>query len=93
MGTMGSVAVSAIDRARFSRPLPVCSCVAAESALRANRPTTTAFDAVGSFATSSAAAPATNAAEAEVPVMEVVASPGASAVIPTPGAAMKVSAP
>ena len=93
MGTMGSVAVSVMARARFSRPLPVCSGVPAGSALRASRPTRTPFDAVGSFAANSAAPPATNAAEADVPVMEVVASPGASAVIPTPGAAMKVSAP
>src|SRR2546425_10982662 len=53
----------------------------------------TAFDAEGSFAINNAAAPATNAAEADVPLIVVVPPPTASVVIPTPGAAMNVSAP
>src|SRR5436309_16125911 len=80
-GTTGSVEVSAMASARFSRPLPVWSTVPAGSALRASRPTTTSFAAEGSFATSSAAAPATKADEAEVPVIEVVPEPTASALM------------
>jgi hypothetical protein len=49
--------------------------------------------ALESFAFSSAAAPATKAAAAEVPVTLVVPLPASSAVIPTPGAARNVSAP
>ena len=60
---------------------------------RASRPTMTPFDAARSFAFSSAAAPATSAAEADVPVIDVVAPSGVSAVMPTPGAAMNVSCP
>src|SRR4029450_2507892 len=47
------------------------------------------FDALGSAASNSAAAPATIAAEADVPVTLVVPPPTASASIPTPGAPIK----
>src|SRR3954464_6098959 len=92
-GTTGSVDVSAIARSRFRRPLPVWSADPAASALRARRPTITAFEAEGAFAFSRAAAPATRAAAAEVPVTDVVAPAGVSAVMPTPGAAMSVAWP
>src|SRR5437870_2255667 len=92
-GTMASVDVSAIARARFTRPLPVSDAEPAASALRARRPTITALDAEASFAFNSAAAPATIAADAEVPVIDVVAPPGASAAMPTPGAPRNTEGP
>ena len=49
--------------------------------------------AVGSFARSRAAAAATSAAEAEVPVIEVVLPPAARVRMSVPGAPRKVSAP
>ena len=62
------------------------------SVFRASRPTTVPLDAAGSFAFNSAAAPATIAAEAEVPVTLVV--PEVSfAEIPTPGAEMNAASP
>jgi hypothetical protein len=54
----------------FRRPLPV-SLFGVASALRASRPTTTPFEASGELAFTTAAAPATIAAEAEVPLMSV----------------------
>src|SRR5438477_3309172 len=66
-GVTPAMDVSAIARSRFSRPLPVSLCVPAGSALRARRPTITSFVAEASLALSSAAAPATIAADAEVP--------------------------
>lgn len=87
------VPVSARARARFSRPLPVCSTVPAASALRARRPMTTPTLAVGSTARRRAAAPATSAAEADVPVTDVVPPPALRVVIDVPGAARNVSAP
>jgi len=87
------VDVSAMASARFRRPLPVSSWVPAGSALRARRPTIAPLVAEGSFAWRSAAAPATKADEAEVPLIEVVPELTASAVMSTPGAAMKVFAP
>jgi len=87
------VDVSAKARARFSRPLPVCSVVPAASAVRANRPTTAPFDSDPSAARKSAAAPATYAAEADVPVTVVVPTPTASVTMSVPGAARKVSRP
>src|SRR5436189_5973950 len=92
-GVTGSVAASPNARSTFSRPLPVWSVVPAASAFRARRPTMTPFEALGSFAFSSAAAPATRAADAEVPVIEVVLPSELSAVMSTPGAARKVSWP
>ena len=53
----------------------------------------TAFEAEGAFAFSRAAAPATRAAAAEVPVTDVVAPAGVSAVMPTAGAAMNAAWP
>ena len=49
--------------------------------------------AVGSTARRSAAAAATSADDAEVPVMNVVPPPVASVAIPVPGAPRNVSAP
>ena len=69
-GVTPAVEVSAMARARLTRPLPEFPPVVG-SALRARRPTMVAGDALGSLARSSAAAPATTAAEAEVPVIEV----------------------
>src|SRR5437763_759029 len=65
----------------------------AGSAVRARRPAITPLEAEGSLATRRAAEPATMAADAEVPVMAAVPPPGASVVMPTPGAPRKVSAP
>ena len=53
----------------------------------------TPFEADGSFARSSAAAAATAADEADVPVTEVVPPPGAVVMTPTPGAARNTSGP
>src|SRR5947207_1069234 len=92
-GATAVVEVSAMARARLTRPLPVWPAVPAGSALRARRPTMTPLEADGSLAASRAADPATTAAEAEVPVMEVVPVPRASVVMPTPGAPRNVSAP
>ena len=61
--------------------------------MRASRPTITPFDAVGSADLSNAAAPATNAADADVPLIVAVPPPGASATMPSPGAARNASAP
>src|SRR5690348_2331094 len=46
-GLMNSVLVSASARARLIRPLPVCDCVPAGSALRARRPTMIPLVSVG----------------------------------------------
>src|SRR3954447_8843340 len=92
-GTTGLVEVSVSARATLTRPLPVCAELPAGSALRASRPMMTAFEAAGSFALRSAAAPATIAAEADVPVIDVVPPPSASARTPTPGAPRNVSLP
>ena len=69
-GWSSSAARSWIARSRFRRPLPVPPFTIG-SAFRARRPTTVPLDASGEFARISAAAPATVAAEAEVPVMFV----------------------
>src|SRR5919198_1031141 len=69
IGSIGSVDVSDIARARFRRPLPVWSAVPAGSAFRARRPTMTPFVAPNEEAFSSAAAPATSAAAADVPLI------------------------
>ena len=53
----------------------------------------TPFEADGSFARSSAAAAATTAAEADVPVIEVEPPPGATVRMPTPGAARNTAGP
>jgi hypothetical protein len=93
IGATLCVEVSPIARAKFRRPLPVCAAVPAGSVLRASLPIITAFEAPGSFARSKAAAPATNAAEVDVPLRVTIPPPGDAAVMETPGAAMKVSAP
>ena len=92
-GSTEAVLVSAMARARFSRPLPVWSSVPAASALRARRDTMTPLLAVGSAARRRAAAAATSAEEAEVPVIVVVPSPVARVTMSVPGAARNVSAP
>src|ERR1035437_2540103 len=74
-GLIESVLVSEIARARFRRPFPVWATVPAASAVRARRETMTPLLAVGSFARRRAAAAATSADEAEVPVTEVVSPP------------------
>jgi hypothetical protein len=70
-GVTGVVDVSVIARAKFSRPLPVWSELPAGSAFRARRPTMTPFEASNDEALSSAAAPATSAAAADVPLIVV----------------------
>ncbi len=54
---------------------------------------TSRFEAFASAASSRAADPATNAAEAEVPEIVVVPPPTASTGMPTPGAAMNAAGP
>ena len=71
VGWMKSMPVSARARAMLMRPLPVWSWVPAGSAMRARRPTMTPLLRVGSTAFMNAAAPATIAADAEVPLMMV----------------------
>ena len=68
-GSTESVDVSETARARFNRPLPVWSDVPTASAFRARRPSITPLLADGSFAFNSAAAPATSAAAADVPLI------------------------
>src|SRR5437764_174221 len=68
-GCTGVVEASPIARTRLSRPLPVWSEVPTASAFRARRPTMTPLEALESFAFSSAAAPATSAAAADVPLI------------------------
>ena len=92
-GSTESVAVSAMARARLSRPLPVWAAVPAASAVRARRETMTPLVADGSAARSRPAAAATIADEAEVPVTLVVPLPMAVVTMSVPGAARKVSAP
>ena len=70
-GWTKSVPVSASARAMLMRPLPVWSCVPAGSAMRARRPTMTPFSSAGSTARMNAAAPATIAADADVPLTTV----------------------
>lgn len=85
--------MSAMARARFSRPLPVWSLVPAASALRASRPTMTPFDTLGAAAIISAAAPATPAAAAEVPLIVAYPPPAEVDSMLSPGAARNVSVP
>jgi hypothetical protein len=92
-GVTDSVAMSDRARDRFSRPLPVSEAVPARSALRASRPTMTPFEAAASKAASRAAAPATEAAEADVPPMVVYPPPASVVRIETPGAARKTASP
>ncbi len=92
-GSTPPVEVSAIARARFSRPFPVWATVPAASAFRASRPTMTPFEAPGSTARNSAAAAATSADDADVPVTDVVAPPAASVTMSVPGAPRNVSSP
>ncbi len=66
-GSISPVPESAAARARSSRPFPVSSALPAGAALRASRPTITPFAAPGSIARRRPAAPATSAADAEVP--------------------------
>src|SRR2546427_827379 len=90
---MKSVPVSASARAMLMRPLPVWSWVPAGSAMRARRPTMIPFVSVGSTARMNAAAPATIAAEADVPLMTVYASPVVVVWMSVAGAAMKTLGP
>src|SRR6266545_1069434 len=92
-GWMKSVPVSASARAMLMRPLPVWSWVPAGSAMRARRPTMMPFVSVGSTAFMKAAAPATIAADAEVPLMTLYASPISVVWISVAGAAMKTLCP
>jgi hypothetical protein len=87
-GWTDSLDASVMARARFTRPLPVCEVVPAGSAFRARRETITPFDAPTDDALSSAAAPATTAAEAEVPLTEPP-----TVAMPWPGAATKTDWP
>src|SRR5205085_3562375 len=66
-GSIDVLLVSLIARSRFSRPLPVWPAVPAASAVSASRLTMTPFDAPTDDALISAAAPATSAADADVP--------------------------
>src|SRR3954454_18301826 len=86
-GTTRSDEESARARARFTRPFPVSETEPAASAVRARRPTTTPFEAAW-WAVTSAAAPATTAAEADVPV--TAPEPDRMS---TPGTPRKVSSP
>jgi hypothetical protein len=70
-GVTGVDDVSVMARPRFNRPLPVWLAVPAGSAFRARRPTMTPFVAANDDALSSAAAPATSAAAADVPLIVV----------------------
>src|SRR5438552_10481737 len=92
-GWTKSVPVSASARAMLMRPLPVWSWVPAGSAMRARRPTMTPLLRVGSTAFMNAAAPATIAAEADVPLMTVYASPAVVVWMSVAGAAMKTLGP
>src|SRR5262245_54119237 len=92
-GWIPSVLVSDNARARLTRPLPVCSCVPATSAVRAIRLKTTPFDNDGSTARIKAALPATIAAEAEVPLHVTKLLFGYVPAMPTPGAAKKTELP
>src|SRR5262249_6391030 len=92
-GWMNTVLVSASARAMLMRPLPVWSWVPAGSAMRARRPTMMPFVSAGSTAFMKAAAPATIAADAEVPLITAYASPVAVVGMSVAGAAMKTLGP
>src|SRR5262249_17889822 len=92
-GWMHTVLVSASARAMLMRPLPVWSWVPAGSAMRASRPTMMPFVSAGSTAFMKAAAPATIAADAEVPLITAYASPMAVVGMSVAGAAMKTLGP
>src|SRR5215212_3871249 len=67
-GCTESAEVSTIARPRSTRPLPVWSTLPAGEAVFASRETMTPFEAPNDEARSSAAEPATIAAEADVPL-------------------------
>src|SRR2546425_11679544 len=92
-GWMKSVPVSASARAILMRPLPVWIWVPAGSALRARRATMTPLLRGGSAPLMNAAAPATIAAGAAVPLVtgEAAAIPGGW--ISVGGAAVKTLGP
>src|SRR5262245_34598952 len=92
-GFTASFESSPSARARFTRPLPVSATEPAGSALRANRPTMTPFDALGSAARSRPAAAATIAEDADVPEIDVEPPPGAVVKMSTPGAARNTAGP
>src|SRR6476469_798686 len=69
-GLTDDVDESVTARARFNRPLTVWTTVPAGSADSARRFAITPFEADGSAARSSAAAPATSAADADVPEID-----------------------
>ena len=68
-GSIEVLTLSLIARARFSRPLPVWVALPTGSAFAASRLTITPLVAPTEDALISAAAPATAAAEAEVPLI------------------------
>ena len=92
-GFTGASPWSATARARSRRPLPVSSRVPTSAAERARRPTMVPLEAPGSIARRSAAAAATSADDADVPVTVVVPPPAASVSMSVPGAPRNVSAP
>jgi hypothetical protein len=82
-GTTSVFDSSPTDRPRLIRPFPAPP---SESEFRARRPTIDPGVAYGSTATNWAAAPATIAADIDVPVTESVPPPTESALMSTPGA-------
>src|SRR5690242_1086895 len=93
-GSVALLDVSLIARSRLSRPLPVCADVPAASADSASRLTMTPFElALTDEAFSSAAAPATSAAAADVPLTRPYRPPVWVVRMFSPGAAMKTSGP
>ncbi len=92
-GCTESVDVELSARARLIRPFPVWATVPAASADVASRFTMTPFERLGSWARSSAAAAATIADEADVPVMVEYPPPAFVTEMFVPGAARKTSVP
>src|SRR5262245_1010303 len=92
-GCTSSVAVSASARAICNLPFPVSSGVPAGSAFLASLPTITPLLSDGSTARMNAAAPATKAAEAELPLHATYPPFLYVLTISTPGAAMKIVGP
>ena len=86
-GMTSSDEVSSSARARLTRPLPAPP----GSAVRARRPMRVPLDAPGSALRRRAVAPATTAAEAEVPVTERTEPSVPAAAMSTAGAEMKAA--
>ena len=85
--------VSATARSRFSRPLPVSDVVPAASAVRRDATRSRRWTPTGPPLAAAQPPPATSAADADVPVIEVEPPPGEVVRIPTPGAARNASSP